>query len=61
MSKHFKASSAEAQKSIDSTATQFSLNKAQECAFRIVANHAIESNGEQLKIYLGGMARTGKS
>ena len=61
MSKHFKASNAKAQKLIDSTATQFSLNKAQECAFRIVANHAIESTGEQLKMHLGGMAGIGKS
>ena len=27
----------------------------------IVANHAVESNGEQLKMYFGGMAGTGKS
>ena len=61
LSKHFKANNAKAQKLIDSTATQLSLNKAQEYAFRIVANHAIESNGEQLKMYLGRMAKTGKS
>ena len=40
---------------------QPSLNEAQERAFRIVANHAVESNGEQLKMYLGGMAGTSKS
>ena len=61
LSKNFKASNAEAQKLIDDTAKKFSLNKAQEHAFRIVANHAVESNGEQLKMYLGGMAGTGKS
>ena len=61
LSKDFKASNAKAQKLIDSTATQFSFNKAQEHTFKIAANHAIESNGEQLKVYLGGMAGTGKS
>ncbi len=61
LSKDFKASNKEAQKLIDDTATEFSLNEAQECTFRIVANHAVESNGEQLKMYLGGMAGTGKS
>ena len=53
LSKNFKASNAEAQKLIDDTAKKFSLNKAQERAFRTVANHAVESNGEQLKMYLG--------
>ena len=61
LSKNFKTSNAEAQKLIDDTAKKFSLNKAQERAFRIVANHAVESNGEQLKMYLGEMAGTGKS
>ena len=61
LSKDFKASNKEAQKLIDDTAAKFSLNEAQERAFRIVANHAVESNGEQLKMYLGGMAGTGKS
>ena len=43
------------------TVKLFSLNKEQERALRIVANHAVKSNGEHLKIYLGGMAGTGKS
>ena len=37
------------------------MNEAQERAFRIVAHHAVESCGEHLKMYLGGMAGTGKS
>lgn len=61
MSKAFKAQDQEAQALIDTTAKEFSLNEAQERAFRIVANHAVESNGEHLKMYLGGMAGTGKS
>ena len=37
------------------------LNQEQERAFRIVANHATQHNPEQLKMYIGGMAGTGKS
>lgn len=40
---------------------QYKLNKEQERAFRIVANHAAEPNSEQLKMYMGGMGGTGKS
>ena len=61
MSNKFRASNAAAQKLIDDTVLEFSLNEAQERAFRIVANHAVEPNGEHLKMYLGGMAGTGKS
>lgn len=50
MSKAFKAQDQEAQALIDTTAKEFSLNEAQERAFRIVANHAVESNGEHLKM-----------
>ena len=39
----------------------FSLNAEQERAFRIIANHAISANPEQLRMYLGGMGGTGKS
>ena len=39
----------------------FSLNKEQKRAFHIIANHASETCPEQLKIYLGGMGRTGKT
>ena len=51
MRKAFRAKDAEAQKMIDDTVTTFSLNEAQERAFRIVANHAVESCGEHLKMY----------
>ena len=46
---------------IDSTVQNFSLNKEQERAFRIIANHAISENPEQLRMYLGGMGGTGKT
>ena len=46
---------------IEFTAKDFSLNKEQERAFRIIANHAICRNPEQLRMYLGGMGGTGKS
>ena len=39
----------------------FSLNTEQERAFRIIANHAISANPEQLRMYLGGMGGTGKT
>lgn len=61
LSKHFKASNTEAQKLISDTAVKLSPNEAQKCGFRIVANHGVEYNGEQLKMYLGGMTGTGKS
>lgn len=37
------------------------MNKEQERAFCIIANHACLKEPEQLKMYLGGMAGTGKS
>ncbi|KAJ2914233.1 hypothetical protein MD484_g6191, partial [Candolleomyces efflorescens] len=40
---------------------RFSLNKEQERAFRIIANHSVSKTGEQLKMYIGGMGGTGKS
>ena len=46
---------------IDETVTKFELNKEQERAFRIIANHSISSYTDQLKMYLGGMGGTGKS
>src|SRR5882762_9557647 len=46
---------------IESIINEFGLNDAQERAFRIVANHATTKNAPQLKMYLGGMAGTGKS
>ena len=46
---------------VDSTVHDFLLNKEQEHAFRIIANHAISENPEQLRMYLGGMGGTGKT
>ena len=46
---------------IDSTVNEFSLNVEQECAFRIIANHVISPDRDQLRMYLGGMGGTGKS
>lgn len=46
---------------VDSTVKVHSLNKAQERAFCIIANHAISDDPEQLRMYLGGMGGTGKT
>lgn len=46
---------------IDNTVHNFHLNTEQERAFRIVANHAVTETEDQLLMYLGGMAGTGKS
>lgn len=58
---NYKAATAGLQKSIDDTSTDFQLNKEQQRAFRIVANHAATAQVGQLKMYLGGMGGTGKS
>ena len=59
--KDFQAKSEEAQKMIDDVVLEFNLNQEQERAFRIVANHAVTPEAEQLKMYMGGMGGTGKS
>ena len=46
---------------IDVTFKMFSLNTEQERAFRIIANHAVSENPEQLRMHLGGMGGTGKT
>ena len=46
---------------IDDIVERFSLNPDQERAFRIISNHAISTNLEQLRMYMGGMGGTGKS
>ena len=58
---NFKAQDVQRQNLIDATVTKFRLNTEQERAFRIVANHSSSMDNEQLKMYLGGMAGTGKS
>ncbi|KII92305.1 hypothetical protein PLICRDRAFT_102699, partial [Plicaturopsis crispa FD-325 SS-3] len=62
LNKDFQAELEAAQSNIDGTVKQFKLNKEQERAFRIVANHTTcKDTDEQLKMYLGGMGGTGKS
>lgn len=46
---------------MDVIITIFTLNKEQERVFHIIANHAVEPNLNQLKMYLGGIAGIGKS
>ncbi len=46
---------------INAVVKKFNLNDEQERAFRIIANHSTTKKNEQLKMYLGGMAGTGKS
>ena len=46
---------------IDDIVESYSLNSEQEKAFRIISNHTISTNLEQLCMYLGGMGGTGKS
>ena len=46
---------------IDNTVSDFLLNTEQERAFHIIANHASTEKHEQLIMYIGGMAGTGKS
>ena len=53
--------SKEWQVTIEDIVKCFSLNEEQGCAFRIVANHACDPDMEQLKMYIAGMAGTGKS
>ena len=57
----FRAQSKQSQKMIDATVKNFHLNTEQERAFRIIANHSSCSDVEQLKMYIAGMAGTGKS
>jgi hypothetical protein len=57
----FKARLQSVQNEIDHNVNIFNLNTEQERAFRIVANHAVTPQSEQLKMYLGGMGGTGKS
>lgn len=59
--KDFRAEKMESNRLIDDTVSQFSLNKEQERAFRIIANHVSSVATEQLKMHLGGMGGTGKS
>jgi Mg-chelatase subunit ChlI len=57
----FQAKSKSAQNLIDESVIKFTLNIEQQRAFRIIANHAVTPQCEQLKMNLGGMGGTGKS
>ena len=46
---------------LDEIVKKYMLNTEQERACRIVAQHVLSNSQEQLKMYLGGMAGTGKS
>ena len=51
----------EASDLIFSVVKDFTLNREQECAIRIIANHAVSSNPDELRMYIGGMGGIGKS
>jgi len=53
--------SKEWQETIEDISTYFVLNQEQSHVFYIVVNHACDPDSEQLKMYIGGMAGTGKS
>ena len=61
LSRSFEAQTKLSQEHINSVVKDKTLNEEQERAFRIVANHATQHDHEQLKMYIGGMAGTGKS
>jgi len=46
---------------IEDVIVKFELTSEQERSFRIIANHAVTPGSEQLMMYVGGMAGTGKS
>ena len=49
------------QKTVDSVSAEYSLNTEQDRAFRLVANHPCSHDSDQLKMYIAGMAGTGKT
>jgi len=57
----FKAKKSEINSILSDVITSFRLNKDQERAFKIVAHHASTINPLQLKMFLNGMAGTGKT
>ncbi|KAF9031157.1 hypothetical protein BJ165DRAFT_1319745, partial [Panaeolus papilionaceus] len=61
LQKTFNGATADGQKYAELSIKEFQLNKEQERAFRIIANHANCTNPEQLQMYIGGMGGTGKS
>ena len=61
LQQNYKINSVADRRIIDDTMNTFLLNEEQQRAFKIIANHATMNNGEQLKLYIGGMGGTGKS
>ena len=59
--KDYQAKEADAQAIVEDIIVNFTLNKEQERAFRIIANHASSLTPPPLKMYLGGMGGTGKT
>ncbi|KAF9547538.1 hypothetical protein CPC08DRAFT_600138, partial [Agrocybe pediades] len=57
----FKAKNIEHVNITEDIVTHFALNREQERAFRLIANHASSIAPDQLKMYLGGMGGTGKT
>ncbi|KAF8125103.1 hypothetical protein EV363DRAFT_1176404, partial [Boletus edulis] len=51
----------EQQVQLDNIVTSYMLTTEQERAFRIITQHVLSESQDQLKMYLGGMAGTGKS
>ena len=49
------------QKTIESVLAEYSLNTEQDRAFQLVANHTCSHDLDQLKMYIAGMAGTGKT
>jgi hypothetical protein len=60
INKRFHAEAREKQMNIDNAVKEYNLNAEQEHAFHVIANHATINETNQLKMYLGGMAGTGK-
>ena len=58
---NFKAKKSELDSILSDVVTSFQLNEDQERAFKIVAHHASTINPLQLKMFLNGMAGTGKT
>ncbi|TFK91099.1 hypothetical protein K466DRAFT_483491, partial [Polyporus arcularius HHB13444] len=46
---------------IEAHASEWTLNAEQRRAFKIVAEHSLQSNAEPLRMFLGGFGGTGKS
>ncbi|VDB90195.1 unnamed protein product [Peniophora sp. CBMAI 1063] len=62
MTSDYRSEEGDIQAAMDKIVKDFSLNSEQERAFRIIANHAsLGTLVDPLKMYIGGMAGTGKS